>query len=522
MTGKDALLFRLEAYAAGDCYPLHMPGHKRNLEMSASGGGGNAAGAAGTLAAAAALDITEIDGFDNLHEPEGILREAMERAARLYGADHTFYSVNGSTAGLLIAISAAVPEGGKLVMARNCHKAVYHAVYLRRLQPVYLYPETAAGLDIADAVTPEQVEKALLAHPDAAAVLLTSPTYDGIAADVKEIAELVHRYDIPLIVDAAHGAHFGFHPGFPDSPVHLGADLTVMSLHKTMPCMTQTALLHVRGSRVGLDRIRLFGGIYQTSSPSYFLMAAMDHCVRLTEEKGAALWDSFFKDREDFLKKAEKLTLLRVFTAGRTSFGTEEGGAKKRRMDAGKILIGSSAAGLTGKELYDILRERYHLQPEMAAGNYVTAIMTCCDRSEGWRRLADALYEIDQECGQKSAGCRTAATEQNGGDRRTAAAAQTDGGCGTAATARKGAVYPRLERACSISDALDAPLQTVSLELAKGKVSGAFINLYPPGIPLAVPGELLSGELIELIKAYRRQNLPLCGLQGDAVIIIKD
>lgn len=506
---NETLLSKLDAYGKSDFYPLHMPGHKRNLEMPGDGNAGR------TLSEAAALDITEIDGFDNLHEPEGILLDAMERAARLYGADHTFYSVNGSTAGLLTAISAAVPEGGTLIMARNCHKAVYHGVYLRRLQPVYLYPETIGGLNIADVITPGQVEEALLMHPEASAVLLTSPTYDGVTADVERIARIVHRYDIPLIVDAAHGAHFGFHPGFPDNPVHLGADLTVVSLHKTMPCMTQTALLHVRGSRVDLNRIRLFEGIYQTSSPSYFLMAGMDHCVRMTEEKGAALWDSFFQDREDFLEEVENLAYLRVITAGKPPFLIGDGKGIRRQMDPGKILVDGSGAGLSGKELYEILLKRYHLQPEMEAGNYVTAIMTCCDRKEGWQRLAEALCGIDREY-QKKKFC--------GGGSMAASGQGRD--CGDPAgvhahTPENVRIYPRLEAVCSISDALDAPVRTVSLAEAKGKASGAFINLYPPGIPLVVPGERLNDEVTELLKCYIRQKLPLCGMQEDAVTILE-
>ena len=270
----------LTEYADGGYYPYHMPGHKR---MGTLGGSFSEA-----LAASVRYDITEIDGFDDLHDPEGVLREAQLRAAALYGADACYYSVNGSTAGILTAVSAAVPEGGKIIMARNCHKAAYHSVYLRRLEPVYLYPGTVGDTQLAAPVTAEQVEEALKDNPDAKAVLIVSPTYDGVTADVERISEAVHRRNIPLIVDAAHGAHFGFHPGFPESPVRLGADLTVVSLHKTMPCPTQTALLLSRGSRVPEERIRLFERIYQTSSPSYLLMAAMDECISEVQRKGAA------------------------------------------------------------------------------------------------------------------------------------------------------------------------------------------------------------------------------------------
>lgn len=472
----------LTEYADGGYYPYHMPGHKR---MGAQGGSFSEA-----LAASVRYDITEIDGFDNLHEPEGLLREAQERAALLYGADACYYSVNGSTAGILTAVSAAVPEGGKLIMVRNCHKSVYHSVYLRHLEPVYLYPGTAGETQLAAPVTVGQVEAALEANPDAGAVLIVSPTYDGVTADVKAIAEAAHRRNAVLIVDAAHGAHFGLHPGFPESPVRLGADLTVVSLHKTMPCPTQTALLLSCGSRVSEERLRLFEGIYQTSSPSYLLMAAMDECILAAREKGAALWDSFFRERAVFLERCSGLKKLRILTEGASELG-KTGEELRFLMDPGKILIETSKTCLTGKQFYDILLEQYHLQMEMAAGNYVTAIMTCCDSHEGWQRLAEALLLIDRS---------------------------DIGGGGREESHRE---YPFLEKAVSLTEALDAPKERILLEEAEGRISGGFINLYPPGIPIVVPGERLSREAVDIIMRYRQQNLPLQGAEEGAITILK-
>lgn len=473
----------LTEYAGGGYYPYHMPGHKRR--------GPQAGSFSEALEASLQYDITEIDGFDNLHEPEGILREAQQRAAGLYGADECFYSVNGSTAGILTAVSAAVPEGGKLIMARNCHKAVYHTVYLRHLEPVYLYPATAGDTELAAPVTAKQVEAALEDNPDAGAVLIVSPTYDGITADVAGIAKAAHRKNIPLIVDAAHGAHFGLHPGFPESPAKLGADLTVVSLHKTMPCPTQTALLLSCGDRIPKERIRLFEGIYQTSSPSYLLMAAMDECISAVQSKGTALWDVFFRERERFLEQCSGLLRLRILTNGTFELG-KTGEELKFLMDSGKILIETSKTCLTGKQFYDILLEQYHLQMEMAAGNYVTAIMTCCDSPEGWRRLAEALCRIDM-----SVTDRTVRPEKRLRE------------------------YPFLEKAVSLTRALDAPKEKISLESAAGRVCGGFLNLYPPGIPIVVPGEKLSCEAVELIMRYRQQNLPLQGVEEDAITILK-
>ena len=444
---EDRTLGRcLTEYAGGGYYPYHMPGHKRR---GAQGGSFSEA-----LAASMRYDITEIDGFDNLHEPEGILLEAQE-------------------------------------LARNCHKAVYHSVYLRHLEPVYLYPGTVGDTELAAPVTAAQVEEALEQNPDAKAVLIVSPTYDGVAADVAGIAKAVHRRGVPLIVDAAHGAHFGLHPGFPESPVRLGADLTVVSLHKTMPCPTQTALLLCSGSRVAKERLRLFEGIYQTSSPSYLLMAAMDECVSAVRRTGAALWDAFFRERAAFLEQCSGLSGLRILTDGTFELG-KTGEQLKFLMDPGKILIETSKTCLTGKQFYDILLEQYHLQMEMAAGNYVTAIMTCCDSKEGWQRLAEALVSIDRSVAGSVPVHESRLRE-----------------------------YPFLEKAVSLTEALDAPKEKASLEEAEGKISGGFVNLYPPGIPVVVPGERISCEAARLIMRYRQQNLPLQGAEEGAITILK-
>ena len=225
---------KLNELEQSDIYPFHMPGHKRAFLPFAN---------------PYAIDITEIEGFDNLHHATGILQEAQQKAADLYGAKKTYYLVNGSTCGLLAAISAAVPRGGKILVARNCHKAVYHAMYLRQLVPVYLYPEdTAYG--IQGQVTPQMVRKQLEQTPDIRAVVITSPTYDGVVSDVQNIADIVHAYGIPLIVDEAHGAHFGFSPEFPENATRLGADAVIMSVHKTLPAFTQTALLHLCSDRI--------------------------------------------------------------------------------------------------------------------------------------------------------------------------------------------------------------------------------------------------------------------------------
>ena len=276
---KMDLRERLRTYGAGNAYPFHMPGHKRQKQQ-------------GSLFPYD-LDITEIDGFDNLHHAEGILEEAMERAAKLWGSRKSFFLVNGSSSGLLAGIRAVTKRGDKVLMARGCHRAVYHAVELCGLHPVYMQAEWVEEMQISGSIQPETVEKHLQEHPDCKLVILTSPTYEGVVSDITEIAKVAHRYGAYLLVDEAHGAHLGFSKGFPDTSVHLGADVVVQSLHKTLPCPTQTAILHVCTEQVDVTEVGRQLSVFQTSSPSYVFMAEIDGCVSLLEQKRDSLFAAY-------------------------------------------------------------------------------------------------------------------------------------------------------------------------------------------------------------------------------------
>lgn len=238
-----SLYAQLSAYGNSDYYPYHMPGHKRSSR-------------AGEMARYYDIDITEIDGFDDLHHAEGILREAQERANRLYGAEETYYLVGGSSCGVLASIMAVARRGEELLIARNCHKSVYHAAILQELRVHYCYPALLEEYGIYGGVEAEDVSRMIEEHPDCKAVVITSPTYEGIMSDIGAIARAVHELDKILIVDEAHGAHLGLDPHMPTGAVAAGADLVVHSLHKTLPAMTQTALLHVQGERVDRARLR--------------------------------------------------------------------------------------------------------------------------------------------------------------------------------------------------------------------------------------------------------------------------
>lgn len=458
---------KLLQYQSSEMYPFHMPGHKRRKDDFAN---------------PFLIDITEIEGFDNLHHAEGILKDAQDRAAALYHSEETYFLVNGSTCGILAAVSACTARGGKILMARNCHKAAYHAAYLRGLDIEYLYPEKEDIFGINGGIHEDIVEKALEEFQDIQAVMITSPTYDGVVSNVEKIAQIVHRKGIPLIVDEAHGAHFGFHEYFPKSSVEMEADLVIHSLHKTLPSLTQTALLHVNGNRVDRECLRKFLDIYQTSSPSYVFMAGMDSCVCLLEKRGGELFESLRRNLEVFYKQTESLGCIYLANHGLM------GKSGIHDFDRSKLVISARNAGFTGNQLANLLRNRYHLELEMAGGSYGLALTSISDTEEGFLRLSEALKEIDA--------CLENKIEKN-----------TE-----KSTLTIEDIVIKNEVWCRIHEALESPGESVLLEKAEGKICREFVYLYPPGIPMLVPGEIISREVLGKIRRLVREGYSVQGM----------
>ena len=466
----EKLYKKLERYGQSDYYPFHMPGHKRNPDS-----------VRGDFPFE--RDITEIEGFDNLHHPEGILKKAQETAASVYDTKECYYSVNGSTAALLAAVSATVPRNGQILVARNCHKAVYHALYLRNLIPTYVYPQMDPKWWINGGISSDKVERALAENPEIKAVLLTSPTYDGVVSDIEKIAEIVHRYEIPLIVDEAHGAHFHFSNYFPTSAAELGADLVIQSFHKTLPSMTQTAVLHNCSDRVDSRLIRRFMGIYQSSSPSYILMASMDACMEKMSSDGNEMFREFTKILEKARRRLSECKYIRLVSP-------EIGTAGVFDYDRSKLLFSTRYASMTGSELAQILLEKYHIQVEMETEHYVLALAAVGDSGEGFERLCQAIEEINQEEAQKKKEKRETEEPKAG---RTA--------------------YTSLSQFMSITEAMESKSEIRKLEESVGRISAEFGYLYPPGIPLIVPGEQITGQFIRNMRIYMDKGLYLQGLE---------
>ena len=451
---------KLKALAQSDVYPFHMPGHKRQLSGFFP----------------YELDITEIEGFDNLHHAKGLLFEAQQYAAQMYQSRKAYYLVNGSTCGILAAISAATTKGGRVLVARNCHKAVYNAIYLRGLKAEYVYP-VATHYGIQGQIQAADVERKLVEKPDIQAIVITSPTYDGLVSDVRAIADLAHAHGIPLIVDEAHGAHFGLDEAFPDNATVLGADAVIMSVHKTLPAPTQTAILHLCSDRINVTKMEKFLGIYETSSPSYVLMAGIEESLRLADEARGAQMKEYVRRLQIFREKMRRLTILRV--PDRADFTGEEAYA----YDIGKLLLVTNGA-ISGKALQELLLKKYGLQMEMSSGNYVLAMTSFMDTEEGLERLADALLEID---------ATLTVTDQR-----------------EMFSPEK--IYRQPKKAMEIDEVQDGESTSFAFSEAEGRICADYIYLYPPGIPVIVPGEVLDQQTLTVIETCQKMELDVEGL----------
>lgn len=466
-----SLLEQLQAHHQAGYLSLHMPGHK-----------GNAALAPYLAQLGAEWDITELPGFDDLHAPEGILAKMMDRAAALWGSRKSCLLVNGSTGGLLAAMRGTTRRGDKLLVARHCHKAIYHAMELCGLDPVFLTPATEPTFGLAGSITPEQVADALAQHPDVKLIVYPSPTYDGILSDTAGICAIAHEKGIPVLVDEAHGAHLGLHPAFPPSAMGQGADLAVASLHKMLPSLTQTAVLHATGARLSLPQVVRQAGIFQSSSPSYLLMASMDGCIRLLEEQSEELFSAWKARLDKFDQLASGLKHLHLL-----GHGAEAGASYPGifALDPAKILISTRNSALTGVELKNRLREEYKIELEMALDHYAVAMTGLGTDDTMPTRLAEALLALDEAAGPN---------EEAPADPLPA--------------------YELPPRRMSLEEAAMAPGGLTFLYDGIGKVCGEYIWAYPPGIPLVTPGEEITANLVETVETLYRSGVRLLGTRG--------
>lgn len=466
--------------------PFHMPGHKRKVNNMDA------------FSKICSIDITEITDYDDLHHPEGIIRESMDQLKEIYHTKESWYLINGSTVGILAAISSVCRPGDKILIGRNCHKAVYHSIRLLRLEACYLCPRTSRDYDITLDIGEEErkeIEEILQREKTIRAVVITSPTYEGVMSDVSSLKKVLNRWEIPLIVDEAHGAHFQFHEAFPKSAVECGADLVIQSTHKTLPAFTQTALLHLCSDRVSVKEVNSWLAVYETSSPSYLLMASAEQAVAFMHNERRKV-QNYVDNLRSFREKCGQLREITLLDPEMLSCFD---------YDIGKLVFSVKKTGIDGKELFDQLLKNYHIELEMQNMSYVIGMTSVMDEKTDYDQLFRALQKIDQILQRKREKERESSFEKE--DQKEQNIKFHD-------------MLSVPEKQCEVWQC--ETLKEVSCEEAVGRVAGEYVMLYPPGIPLLVPGEKIIKEMVENIQYYLYNGYNITGLENGRIVVMEE
>lgn len=447
-------------------YPFHMPGHKLGRKIKYKN--------------LIDIDVTEVKGTDNLHNPSGIIKEAQQKAAKTFGADMTYFLVNGSTGGIISTISSICEDKDQILIARNSHKSVYNAILINNLEPIYIYPKVCDKNGIIGGINPNDIEQKLKENPRIKLVVITSPTYEGFISDIKKISDITHKYNKILMVDEAHGSHFKFHDYFPISSLDNGADVVIQSAHKTLPSLTQSAMLHVKGRRINSEKLQNTLSVFETSSPSYILMSSLDNCRELIDNNGIKLFSKYVNRLKICRNKLnEELRNLKLIDnkAVNDNYIFD--------IDYSKIVIDCTETNMTGTQLDQVLRDDYNIQVELSGINHIIAMTSIADTKYGFKRLVKALIEIDNKLRKNNI------------------------------VDNKYDIIYKTQSCYTPKKASTMSTTNILLLDSVGKVSGDFIIPFPPGIPLIIPGEVITRENINLINEYKKIGIEIMGIDNN-------
>ena len=431
---------------------FHMPGHKFGAIADIN------------KLNLASLDNTEVIGMDNLYDAQGVIKEATELMADFYGATHTLFLTNGSTAGILASILALCKDNEKIIVARNCHHSVWSALVLSGANPVYISPTYSEKTCLLGEITPKAIKEALQEHPDVKGVIIVSPTYEGVVSDIEAIAKIVHEYEKVLIVDEAHGAHFVIADNFPISSIRLGADIVINSMHKTLPALTQSALLHVCSDRISLSDLLTPLQMIQTSSPSYMMMGLMDYIRCYILEHEQSIKQSYIEPLIDMRKSLKELKHLRLIEDHTQSY------------DISKIIISTRFTSIDGYKLAEILNNEYNIMIEAALSTHIILITTLADNKKTLDIIEKTLRIIDKKITH---------SENN---------------------LQQHHIFNfSITQSKHLREIHYGQKEWINIKKCKGKIITNTIMLYPPGIPIICMGEILTSEHIKLIYKFKEK-----------------
>ena len=474
---KAPLYEQLERHARHRPHSFHVPGHKMGHSFDQSG--------RDRFASVLELDLTEISGMDDLHQPQGVIAKAQELAAEAFGAQETRFLVGGSTVGNLALIMTACRPGEKILVQRNCHKSVFHGIIMARAIPVFLVPAVDLATGVAAGVRREDVERALQAHPDVKAVFLTNPTYYGMGIDLAKMAATVHRHNIPLFVDEAHGAHYGFHPAFPQSAMQAGADAAVQSTHKMATALTMSSMLHLQGERIDRERLYRILGMIQSSSPSYLLMASLDLARRHLALEAAKEWERLFPLLDKLRERTRHLSWLHWPQLSANSVYST--------LDPLKLFLHLRTEQIDGFSLQRLM-EQHGIFPELADDAHVLLAASSGTTGRDLDALARLLESLEVQ-------------EEMDTERVVQAGIVSSH-------------YIR-EQALPMHEAVDLPQVSIPLDQSLGRVVAEMVIPYPPGIPILVPGERMDEQSMAMLAELRAGQTRFHGVQDDSLQMIR-
>lgn len=479
---RTPLLDAVIAYGADDIVPMHIPSHKMGQAINPrlkEFAGENIF----------KMDITEVHGLDDLHQPESIIKDAQELAADAWGADKSFFLVNGTSAGIIASITTVAGEGEKIIIPRNAHKSVVFALIISGAQPVYVSAEISKQLGLVCGFNPKTVENAFAAHPESKGIFMVSPTYYGVCSDLAAIIDIAHQHDAIAIADEAHGNHVYFHPSLPAGALTVGADISCQSTHKMSGSLTQSSMLHVKGNRVDLGRLRFNLQMMQSTSPSYILQASLDAARSHIATKGTEILGELI----DMSQKTRK-TLSEI--PGIEVLGPEIiGDYSIVDYDPIRIVISARKLGIEGYELYDMLRQDYKIEAEFGDYFYVICVLGLGTSQQHINRLIIAVRDISN----RYLGLKNALQWNE-------------------------ELPPLPPQIMTPRQAYFAQAEIIPWAQARGRICAEMIVPYPPGIPTICPGEIVTEDVWAFLDRQNRNNRHLHGPENgklDKLSVVK-
>ena len=464
------------AYKKENVYPLHTPGHK--------GGRGMEPSLKKLLGESVQVDVSLMSELDDIHEPESYIKEAQELAAKVYQSDACFWAVNGTTEAIQAMLLLACNPNDTVLIPRNAHRSVASGLILGGLKAIYLEPEFDEKFGLLTQVTPEQIEEALIKHPEIKAVLITSPNYYGIAADTKKIAELCHERKIILLVDEAHGPHLGFSKKLPPSAMECGADACAQSTHKIVGAMTQCSMLQVKKDRLDLKRAQDVMSVLTTTSPNYLLMMSLDAARAQLEAHGKEMVDHA-------LAASEKLRALLKDFAGLEVL--EANHLPNFDLDLTKITVHVSPWGYTGIEVGEALREA-GVAVELVDPENILLLISYADDNKDFDACLDSIKTVFQ--------CLEHYKQP---EKEKIILGKP----------------PISQNKLALREVFFGDKEVISFAASAGRLCAEQISFYPPGIPVLLPGEVITEEIIAYCQKMKSFNLPVSGPADSSLATIR-